>query len=78
MNVDDVEWADFSTGYFYHPGPAQVWLSRAPNEDLRAYHGDGDWFKVAYAGPTDDQNWELYRSTDDVFIRKTDVHAYYF
>ncbi|KAF2649429.1 lytic polysaccharide monooxygenase [Lophiostoma macrostomum CBS 122681] len=49
-----------SYGYFYHPGPAQVWLSRAPSDDLKSYHGDGDWFKIAYAGPKSNTEWELY------------------
>lgn len=30
-------------GYFYYPVPAQVWLSRAPNDNLQAYHGDSNW-----------------------------------
>lgn len=29
----------------YHPGPATVWLSKAPG-DLNKYQGDGDWFKI--------------------------------
>jgi len=45
---------------FYHPGVAQIWLSRAPNDDLKKYHGDGDFFKIAYAGPIDDFHWSLY------------------
>lgn len=51
--------------YFYHPGPAQVWLSRAPNDDLKAYHGDGDWFKVAYAGPLSNTEWVLWNDRGD-------------
>jgi hypothetical protein len=30
----------------YHPGPASAWLSKAPSDDLDAYTGDGDWFKI--------------------------------
>ncbi|KAF2647147.1 lytic polysaccharide monooxygenase [Lophiostoma macrostomum CBS 122681] len=30
----------------YHPGPASAWLSKAPDDDLDAYTGDGDWFKI--------------------------------
>ncbi|KAI0023047.1 glycosyl hydrolase family 61-domain-containing protein [Xylariomycetidae sp. FL0641] len=29
-----------------HPGPAQVYMSRAPGGDVTAYAGDGAWFKV--------------------------------
>ncbi|KAF2257601.1 hypothetical protein CC78DRAFT_549787 [Lojkania enalia] len=29
-----------------HPGPGSVWLSKAPTDDLDAYKGDGDWFKI--------------------------------
>ncbi|KAF2018285.1 lytic polysaccharide monooxygenase [Aaosphaeria arxii CBS 175.79] len=46
-------------GRFYHPGPAQIWLSRAPGDDLKAYRGDGDWFKVAWAGPLNNTKWTL-------------------
>jgi hypothetical protein len=30
----------------YHPGFASAWLSKAPNDDLDAYTGDGDWVKI--------------------------------
>ncbi|KXS93693.1 hypothetical protein AC578_3844 [Pseudocercospora eumusae] len=29
-----------------HPGPAQVYMSKAPS-DVKAYDGSGDWFKVS-------------------------------
>ncbi|KAK3381153.1 glycosyl hydrolase family 61-domain-containing protein [Podospora didyma] len=45
---------------FWHPGPAQIYLSRAPDDNLRDYRGDGDWFKIAYAGPVDDGHWSLW------------------
>jgi len=51
---------------FWHPGPAQIYLSRAPNDDLQSYQGDGDWFKIAYAGPLDDTHWSLYPTVSDV------------
>lgn len=50
---------------FYHPGPAQVYLSRAPNDDLLHYRGDGDWFKIAYAGPVNSTNWSLWPRVSD-------------
>ncbi len=53
---------------FWHPGPAQIYLSRAPNDDLQSYKGDGDWFKIAYAGPSDDRTWSLWPSVSDVRI----------
>lgn len=43
----------------FHDGPGQAYLSRAPNDDLANYDGKGDWFKVAYAGPSDDKTWSL-------------------
>lgn len=30
-----------------HPGPAQVYMSKAPNGDVKSYDGSGDWFKVS-------------------------------
>jgi len=50
---------------FWHPGPAQVYLSRAPNDDLQSYKGDGDWFKIAYAGPLDNSHWSIYPSVSE-------------
>ncbi|GAP87380.1 putative cellulose-growth-specific protein [Rosellinia necatrix] len=32
--------------WMYHPGFASAWLSKAPSDDLDAYLGDGDWFKI--------------------------------
>lgn len=49
---------------FYHEGPALVYLSRAPNDDVRAYRGDGDWFKIAYAGPKNNHAWILPGGTE--------------
>ncbi|GAB1316351.1 hypothetical protein MFIFM68171_06561 [Madurella fahalii] len=50
---------------FWHPGPGQIYLSKAPNDDLQNYKGDGDWFKIAYAGPVDDSHWSLYYNVSD-------------
>lgn len=30
-----------------HPGPAQVYMSKAPDNDVKKYDGSGDWFKVS-------------------------------
>ncbi|KAI1180963.1 lytic polysaccharide monooxygenase [Nemania sp. FL0916] len=46
----------------YFPGPGQVYLSRANN--LETYLGDGDWFKIASAGPSNDTNWQLEGGLD--------------
>ncbi|KAK3643835.1 hypothetical protein LTR56_009929 [Elasticomyces elasticus] len=36
-----------------HPGPAQVYMSKAPSNEVKSYDGSGDWFKVreAYVYP---------------------------
>jgi hypothetical protein len=47
-------------GYIFHQGPAMAYLSKAPNDDLENYHGDGDWFKIAYWGPESDTVWSSY------------------
>ncbi|KAK3395198.1 glycoside hydrolase [Podospora didyma] len=52
---------------FWHPGPAQIYLSRAPSDDLHNYRGDGDWFKISYAGPLDDSHWSLWGSAAHEF-----------
>ncbi|KAI6779416.1 Polysaccharide monooxygenase Cel61a 4 [Emericellopsis cladophorae] len=33
-----------------HPGPGFVYMSRAPGDDVKAYDGAGDWFKVFEEG----------------------------
>ncbi|GAB1315561.1 hypothetical protein MFIFM68171_05771 [Madurella fahalii] len=59
-------------GLFYHQGPAQIYLSQAPNNDLEHYQGDGDWFKIAYAGPVHNNKWSITREPDFNFtIPKT-------
>lgn len=35
-------------------------MSKAPDDDLENYHGDGDWFKIAYWGPSSDTVWSSY------------------
>lgn len=51
-------------GVFWHAGPGQIYLSRAPNDDLENYRGDGDWFKIAYGGPVNDTAWLLWGAHD--------------
>ncbi|KAF1970696.1 hypothetical protein BU23DRAFT_473182, partial [Bimuria novae-zelandiae CBS 107.79] len=48
----------------YHPGGAQIYLSRAPNDDLVNYAGDGDWFKIKHIGTTDGKTWDLYEKSE--------------
>ncbi|KAK3302920.1 glycoside hydrolase [Chaetomium strumarium] len=63
--ADVVEPSTIRYPSFWHPGPAQIYLSRAHNDDLKSYRGDGNWFKIAYAGPLDDQHWSLYPFVSD-------------
>jgi hypothetical protein len=37
-----------------HQGPGQIYMSKAPRDDIENYKGDGDWFKVSKVG------WESY------------------
>ncbi|KAI1111015.1 glycosyl hydrolase family 61-domain-containing protein [Nemania sp. NC0429] len=53
--VQDYEAANGLT--MFHAGPGQIYLSRADN--LETYIGDGDWFKIASAGPLNNTNWQL-------------------
>ena len=36
-----------------HPGPSMVYMSRAPGDDVKAYDGSGDWFKIWEEGVCD-------------------------
>ncbi|KAK4151168.1 glycoside hydrolase, partial [Chaetomidium leptoderma] len=51
-------------GHFYDPGSGQVYLSRAPRDDLEHYQGDGDWFKIAYGGPVTNDKWLLWQQPE--------------
>ncbi|VUC35589.1 unnamed protein product [Clonostachys rosea] len=33
-----------------HPGPGLVYMSRAPDDNVKAYDGSGDWFKIFEEG----------------------------
>lgn len=33
-----------------HPGPSLMYMSRAPGDNVKAYKGDGDWFKIKEEG----------------------------
>ncbi|KAI0482382.1 glycosyl hydrolase family 61-domain-containing protein [Xylariaceae sp. FL0804] len=36
----------FYDGSIAHPGPGQVYMSKAPSGNVQEYEGDGDWFKI--------------------------------
>ncbi|KAF2180124.1 lytic polysaccharide monooxygenase [Zopfia rhizophila CBS 207.26] len=48
-----------SSNLIFHDGPGQVYMSRAPNDDLEHYDGKGDWFKIATVGVKSDTAWQL-------------------
>lgn len=52
-----VSWSGGPRGTFVHPGPVQIYLSRAPEDNLAEYAGNGAWFKVAYGGPVSNTEW---------------------
>ena len=37
-------------GRMEHPGPSLFYMSRAPGDDVKAYDGSGDWFKIGEEG----------------------------
>ncbi|KAF2794320.1 lytic polysaccharide monooxygenase [Melanomma pulvis-pyrius CBS 109.77] len=44
--------------HIWHEGPAQAYMSAPPSGTaLEKYRGDGEWFKVAYWGPTNQTHW---------------------
>ncbi|OJJ98681.1 hypothetical protein ASPACDRAFT_1857178 [Aspergillus aculeatus ATCC 16872] len=36
----------FAGSHMRHPGPAQVFMSKAPSGNVQSYEGDGSWFKI--------------------------------
>ncbi|KAL5362917.1 glycosyl hydrolase family 61-domain-containing protein [Aspergillus floccosus] len=36
----------FYDGSIAHPGPGQVFMSKAPSGNVQEYEGDGEWFKI--------------------------------
>ncbi|KAM7200395.1 cellulose-growth-specific protein [Naviculisporaceae sp. PSN 640] len=53
--------------YAWHGGPTMVYLSRALNDDLSSYRGEGDWFKIAYKGPVNNTHWNVGREHEFSF-----------
>jgi len=58
FNPDGIPW----NPYIWHSGPNIVYLSRAPDDNLQSYRGEGDWFKIAYRGPLNDTHWAPVQS----------------
>ncbi|KAF2476301.1 uncharacterized protein BDR25DRAFT_209767, partial [Lindgomyces ingoldianus] len=53
-------WTEFDwQTVIWHPGPGQIFLSKSPTENISAYDGSGDWFKIGYAGPENSTTWSL-------------------
>ncbi|KAH7138394.1 glycosyl hydrolase family 61-domain-containing protein [Dendryphion nanum] len=61
------------TQTMYHPGAAQVYLSKAPDNNLEEYKGDGEWFKIRNFGASaDGKTWDLIeKGSLSVTIPKT-------
>lgn len=56
----------------YHPGVAQLYLSKAENGDLGEYKGDGNWFKIKNIGSSNGKTWDLLETYSlNVTIPKT-------
>jgi hypothetical protein len=55
--------------YIFHNGPAQIYLARAPGDDLTTFNGtEGKWFKIASITAAHDTHpnpdyWITYRQT---------------
>ncbi|KAF2269513.1 hypothetical protein CC78DRAFT_564769 [Lojkania enalia] len=58
----------------YHPGPASVWLSKAPTDDLDSYTGDGDWFKIYQVVGRTEQSMPV--STDPTYAHQYEWGTY--
>ncbi|KAE8153584.1 glycosyl hydrolase family 61-domain-containing protein [Aspergillus avenaceus] len=43
-----------------HPGPGQVYMSKAPSGNVKEYEGDGEWFKI-WEKTLCNENGDLYR-----------------
>ncbi|RYP22182.1 hypothetical protein DL765_001830 [Monosporascus sp. GIB2] len=45
--------------WIYHQGFASAWLSKSPVDDLHAYTGNGDWFKILVVTGRTEQSVDL-------------------
>lgn len=60
FHIKEYKDTSYNNGIF-HPGPAQVYMSKS--ENLATDVGDGDWFKIYYLGPNSDTTWATDRAT---------------
>ncbi|KAF4972593.1 hypothetical protein FSARC_866 [Fusarium sarcochroum] len=65
-------------GPIIHPGPIQVYMSQAPNNDVASYDGSGDWFKVFELGATfpmeqSGENWLAFNKNRIDFTIPSEV-----
>ncbi|KAF2198335.1 hypothetical protein GQ43DRAFT_474644 [Delitschia confertaspora ATCC 74209] len=51
-----------------HEGPGQVYMSKAPNDDVEHYDGKGDWFKIAAQAQFNDTTYLLYGEKEMRFL----------
>ncbi|KAH9908522.1 glycosyl hydrolase family 61-domain-containing protein [Xylariomycetidae sp. FL2044] len=63
-----------------HPGPIQVYMSRATNDDVQSYDGSGDWFKIYELGATfpmegSGENWLVWGKSQIDFEIPAEVPA---
>lgn len=50
-----------SYDYIGHIGPGMAYLAKKPEGvTLSDWDGDGDWFKIDYTGPKDNETWTLF------------------
>ncbi|EAQ85366.1 hypothetical protein CHGG_09380 [Chaetomium globosum CBS 148.51] len=67
---------------FQHPGPGLVYLSRAPNDNVKAYDGSGNWFKIYEEGvnylaariPKDTPNGEYLARFEHIGVHRSHVN----
>ncbi|KAF2109789.1 glycosyl hydrolase family 61-domain-containing protein [Lophiotrema nucula] len=59
IGVGVIDWLIEDFRYIWHPGPAQAYLSRAPNDNLTSYLGDGDWFKIGQYSYANKSHWVI-------------------
>ncbi|KAM5346196.1 hypothetical protein ACJ41O_009201 [Fusarium nematophilum] len=67
-------------GNIQHPGPIQVYMSRAPNDDVASYDGSGDWFKIFELGASfpmesSGENWLVWNKNRIDFQIPAEVPA---
>ncbi|KAH6888195.1 glycosyl hydrolase family 61-domain-containing protein [Thelonectria olida] len=65
-------------GNIQHPGPIQVYMSRATGDDVASYDGSGDWFKVYELGAnfpmeSSGENWQVWGKNRIDFQVPTEV-----